>query len=64
MHGPSGGLRRIIRVGLVVVGAVLIGSSVLEVLQPLVDTRAALNPIAFATCFGGTMAVTLGFIWR
>lgn len=61
---PSGGLRRIAGLTLILVGAVLVAGSFAEVVQPFIYSRAATNPTAIAAFFGGAITIALGLSWK
>lgn len=64
LRGNPSGLRRIIRVTLVVAGAVLIGLNLRPVLEPLIDSQVVTSVPEALAFLAGVIAIVIGFVWR
>ena len=64
LHGPTGYVKRVVRLALILTGAILIGATLQDVIQPVVDSRNAVGQDAALLFLAGVVAVAIGFIWR
>ena len=64
LRRTGGRMKRLLQLTLILVGAVLIGTNLLSVVQPLINSRAAATPTDVASFAAGGALLIVGFGWR